>query len=135
MVTNFSAMNATRDSASTLITCTFERGRQNYVQSSMKHFSGILPLLLGVVLMVGCASDFQSTGSGSGATSDSVTSNDSPSVSPSDTPNTSAQDAIDRANAQAASDASNAAAQQQFLAGMAAAQETMNNANNQAPSN
>jgi PBP1b-binding outer membrane lipoprotein LpoB len=98
----------------------------------MKHLSGILPLLLSVVLMVGCASDFQSTESGSRATSDSVTSNDSPSVSP---PDTTAQDAIDRANAQAASDASNAAAQAAFIAGMAAAQETMNNANNQAPSN
>jgi PBP1b-binding outer membrane lipoprotein LpoB len=125
-------MDATPDSASTFITCTFERGRQEYVQSSMKHLSGILPLLLSVVLMVGCASDFQSTESGSSATRDSVTSNDSPSVSP---PDTTAQDAIDRANAQAASDASNAAAQAAFIAGMAAAQETMNNANNQAPSN
>jgi uncharacterized lipoprotein YajG len=100
----------------------------------MKHISSILPLLLGAMLMVGCASDFQSTGSGSTASSysDSVASNDSPSVS---APDTSAQDAIDRANQQAASDASMAAAQQQFLAGMAAAQETMNNANNQAPSN
>ena|ERR1700722_15097868 len=95
----------------------------------------ILPLLLGAVLMVGCASDFQSTGSGSSASYDySETSNDSPSVSVSP-PDTTAQDAIDRANQQMASDAANAAAQQQFLAGMAAAQETMNNANNQAPSN
>ena len=99
----------------------------------MKHLSGILPLLLSAVLMVGCASDFQSTASGSGATSDSVTSIESPpSVS---APDTTAQDAIDRANAQAASDASNAAAQAAFIASMAAAQETMNNANNQAPSN
>jgi hypothetical protein len=99
----------------------------------MKHLGCILPLLLSATLMVGCAGDFQSTGSGSGAMSDSITSNDSPSVSSS--PDTSAQDAIDRANAQAASDAANAAAQQSFIAGMAAAQETMNNANNQAPSN
>lgn len=98
----------------------------------MKHFIGILPLLLSLALMVGCASDFQSTESGSSATSDSVTSNDSPSVSP---PDTTAQDAIDRMNQQMATDAANAAAQQQFLAGMAAAQETMNNANNQATSN
>jgi hypothetical protein len=71
--------------------------------------------------VVGCASDFQSIGSESGAASP---------------PDTSVQDSIDRANAQAASDAANAAAQQQFLAGMAAAQETMNNANNnQATSN
>jgi hypothetical protein len=48
----------------------------------------------------------------------------------------SIQDSIDRMNQQMASDKANAAAQQQFLAGMAAAQETMNNANNnQATSN
>jgi len=84
--------------------------------------------------MVGCASDFQSTESGSSATYDySVTPNEpTPSVS---APDTTAQDAIDRVNQQMANDAANAAAQQQFLAGMAAAQETMNNANNQAPSN
>ena len=84
--------------------------------------------------MVGCAGDFQSTESGSPAAYDySVTANDPPpTVSP---PDTSAQDAIDRMNQQMATDAANAAAQQQFIAGMAAAQETMNNANNQAPSN
>ena len=106
-----------------------------HVQFNMKHFIGILPLLLSLALMVGCASDFQSTGAGSSATYDySVTSNDPPpSVSP---PDTTAQDAIDRVNQQMATDAANAAAQQQFLAGMAAAQETMNNANNsQATSN
>ena len=67
--------------------------------------------------MVGCASDFQSTDSGSSPTYDS-------------SPDTSIQDSIDRTNQQMANDAANAAAQQQFLAGMAAAQETMNNANN-----
>jgi len=36
-------------------------------------------------------------------------------------------------NHQMATDAANAAAQQQFLAGMASAQETMNNANNNQP--
>jgi hypothetical protein len=97
----------------------------------MKHIALTLPLLLSVVLIMGCASDFQSGGSGSSASSDPVTSNDSTSSAP----DTTAQDAIERANAQAASDASNAAAQAAFLAGMAAAQETMNNANNQAPSN
>ena len=46
------------------------------------------------------------------------------------------QDSIDRMNQQMATDTANGAAQQQFLAGMAAAQETMNNANkNQATSN
>jgi hypothetical protein len=81
----------------------------------MKDFIGILPLLLGVGLMAGCASDFQSTGS------------ESTTPSP---PDTSIQDSIDRINQQMSTDAANAAAQQQFLAGMAAAQETMNNANN-----
>jgi hypothetical protein len=98
----------------------------------MKHFSSILPLLLSVALMVGCASDFQSTESGS-AYDYSVTANDPP--PPVSSPDTTAQDAIDRMNQQMATDAANAAAQQQFIAGMAAAQETMNNANNQAPSN
>jgi hypothetical protein len=88
----------------------------------MKHSIGILPLLFSIALMVGCAGDY------------SVTTNDSPaSVS---SPDTSVQDAIDRMNQQMALDAATAAAQQQFLAGMAAAQETMNNANNnQATSN
>jgi hypothetical protein len=73
--------------------------------------------------MVGCASDFQSTGSGSSAPVDSSSDD-------------SFRDMIDRMNEQMALDAANAAAQQQFLAGMAAAQETMNNANNnQATSN
>ena len=89
----------------------------------MQHFIGILSLLLSLALMVGCASDFQSTDSGSSATYDSSS-------------DTSIQDSIDRTNQQMANDAANAAAQQQFLAGMAAAQETMNNANNnQATSN
>jgi hypothetical protein len=94
-----------------------------HVQFNIKKFIGILPLLLSLALMVGCASDFQSTGSGSSASADS--SSDS-----------SFHDSIDRMNQQMATDAANAAAQQQFLAGMAAAQETMNNANNnQATSN
>ena len=89
----------------------------------MQRFIGILPLLLSLALMVGCASDFQSTDSGSSAAYDS-------------SPDMSIQDSIDRMNQQMASDKANAAAQQQFLAGMAAAQETMNNANNnQATSN
>jgi len=89
----------------------------------MQHFIGILSLLPSLALMVGCASDFQSTDSGSSAAYDS-------------SPDTSIQDSIDRTNQQMANDAANAAAQQQFLAGMAAAQETMNNANNnQATSN
>ena len=96
----------------------------------MKHFTTFLPLVISVALMVGCAGDFQSTSSGSSGTYDSsVTSNDPTPSSP--PPDTSAQDAVDRVNQQMAIDAANAAAQQQFLAGMAAAQETMNNANNQ----
>ena len=85
----------------------------------MKHFSSILPLLLSLALMVGCATDFQSTGSASSASDDSA--------------DRSFHEMIDRMNQQTALDAANAAAQQQFNAGMAAAQETMNNANNGQP--
>jgi len=67
--------------------------------------------------MVGCASDFQSTGSAPSA--------------PDDSADRSFHEMIDRMNEQTALDAANAAAQQQFNAGMAAAQETMNNANNE----
>jgi hypothetical protein len=82
----------------------------------------ILALLFGLALMVGYAGDY------------SVTTNDSP--APVSSPDTSVQDSIDRINQQMALDAATAAAQQQFLAGMAGAQETMNNANNnQATSN
>ena len=84
----------------------------------MQRFIGILPLLLNVVLVVGCASDFQSTDSGSTAAYDSP-------------PDKSIQDSIDRMNQQMATDAANAAAQQQFNAGMAAAQETMNQHNDE----
>ena len=84
----------------------------------MKHLIGILPLILSLALMAGCAGEFQSTDSGSSAAFDP----------PADT---SIQDSIDRMNQQMAADAAaNAAAQQQFNAAMAAAQETMNNANN-----
>ncbi|PYJ61558.1 MAG: hypothetical protein DME74_08165 [Verrucomicrobia bacterium] len=87
----------------------------------MKHFSSILPLLLSVGLMLGCASEFQSTESGSSASDDSS--------------DRSFHDMIDRMNEQTALDAANAAAQQQFLAGMAAAQETMNHANDESNQN
>ena len=83
----------------------------------MKHFIGIFPLLLSVGLMVGCASEFQSTGSVSSATDDSA--------------DRSFHDMMDRMNEQTATDAANAAAQQQFLAGMAAAQETENQHNDE----
>jgi predicted lipid-binding transport protein (Tim44 family) len=96
---------------------------KTHVEFNIQTFIGILPLLLSLALIVGCASDFQSTDSGSSPTYDS-------------SPDTSIQDSIDRTNQQMANDAANTAAQQQFLAGMAAAQETMNNANNnQATSN
>jgi len=72
---------------------------------------------------MGCAGEFQSTDSASSAAFDL----------PADT---SIQDSIDPINQQMALDAATAAAQHQFNAGMAAAQETMNNANNnQAASN
>jgi hypothetical protein len=100
----------------------------------MKQLSHILQLLLGVAFLTACAgTDFQTTGnSRSSGTSDSY---DYSVTAPSDpipvsTPDTSAADAINQANQQMAVQAQNDAAQQQFLAGMAAAQETMNNANN-----
>jgi hypothetical protein len=115
--------------------CVLNGAGNDDIQPNMKRLGTILPLLGGAALISGCASDFQSTGSGSSAAYDySVTANDPTSSSPA--PDTTAQDAIDRVNQQMAIDAANAAAQQQFLAGMAAAQETMNNANNnQATSN
>ena len=112
-----------RDSDSNTPPETLNAASRAHVEFNMQHFIRILPLLLSLALMVGCASDFQSTDSRSSPTYDS-------------SPGTSIQDSIDRTNQQMASDAANAAAQQQFLAGMAAAQETMNNANNnQATSN
>ena len=68
----------------------------------------ILPLVLSLTLMVGCAGEFQSTGSGSSAASDSS----------SDSFNQT-QAMI---NQQAALDAANAAAQQQCNDAMAAQQ-------------
>jgi hypothetical protein len=104
-----------RYSGSTYTARTFERGQQAHVKFNMKHFSIILPLLLSLALMVGCASEFQSTGSASSATDDAA--------------NRSFHDMIDRMNEQAAVDAANAAAQQQNNAAMAAAQETENQHN------
>jgi len=83
----------------------------------MKNLVGLLPLLLSVGLLAGCAAEFQSTGAGSSTAFDQP-------------PDTSVQDSIDRINQQMAMDAANAAAQQQFNDAMAAAQQTMNNANN-----
>jgi len=77
----------------------------------------ILPLLLSLALIVGCASDFQSAGPGSSAASDSS----------SDSWNET-QAGI---NEQTALDAANAAAQQQFNDAMAAAQQTMNQHNDE----
>jgi hypothetical protein len=76
----------------------------------------ILPLLVSLALMAGCASDFESTDSTSSASID-----------------TSSVDSFNetqrRINNQMAVDAANAAANQQFNDAMAAAQQTMNNAN------
>jgi hypothetical protein len=100
-------------SGSTYTVLTFEHGEQAHVQFNMK--LRILPLLLSLALMVGCASEFQSTGSASSATDDSA--------------DRSFHDTIDRLNQQMALDAANAAAQQQNNAAMAAAQETENQHN------
>jgi len=83
----------------------------------MKNLIKILPLLLSLTLMVGCAGEFQSTGSGSSAASDSSSD--------------SFHETQERINEQMAVDAANAAAQQQFNDAMAAAQQTMNQHNDE----
>jgi len=80
----------------------------------MKGLIRILPLFLSIGLLVGCASDFQSTGSTSSATDDSA--------------DRSFHNTMNRLNEQMALDAANAAAKQ-FNEGMAAAQETENQHN------
>ena len=77
------------------------------VQFNMKHLK-ILPLVLSLTLIVGCAGEFQSTGAGSGAASDSSSD--------------SWNETQARINEQTALDAANAAAQQQFNDAMAAQQ-------------
>jgi hypothetical protein len=89
----------------------------------MKQLNAGLLLLLGVVLLSGCASDFQSTGSGSDSTSDSVTYNDSSSPAS----NSISQDEI---NSQTATDEANAAAQASYVADMAATQQAISNDSN-----
>jgi hypothetical protein len=101
----------------------------------MKQLVVSLSLVVSAILMTGCAGGPQSAGSGSESGGiDPVTlagiqqSNDATAAT-----NASSQAAIDQANAQAASDAANAAAQAVNIEAQAAAQETMNNANNSAP--
>ena len=83
----------------------------------MKTLIGLLPLLLSLALMAGCAGEFESTGSGSSAASDSSSD--------------SWNEAQARVNEQTALDAANAAAQQQNNDAMAAAQQTMNQHNDE----
>ena len=73
----------------------------------------IIPMLLSLTLLTGCASDFVSTGPSS---SSSVTS------SATDSGSDAANQAIQQMNQQMAVDAANAAAQQQFNDSMAAQQ-------------
>ena len=83
----------------------------------MKNLIKILPLVLSLTLMVGCAGELQSIGAGSSAASDS--SSDSWSETQA------------RINEQTALNAANAAAQQQNNDAMAAAQQTMNQHNDE----
>jgi len=83
----------------------------------MKNLIKVLPLVLSLALMVGCAGEFQSTGSGSSAASDSSSD--------------SWNETQARINEQTALDAANAAAQQQNNDAMAAAQQTMNQHNDE----
>jgi len=87
------------------------------VQFNIKNLIKILPLVLSLTLMVGCASNFQSAGSGSSAVDDSS--------------DRSFHDMIDQVNQQTAVDAANAAAQQQFNDAMAATQQTENRHNDE----
>ena len=83
----------------------------------MKNLIKILPLVLSLTLMVGCAGEFLSTGTESSAASDSSSD--------------SWNETQARINEQAALDAANAAAQQQNNDAMAAAQQTMNQHNDE----
>ena len=89
----------------------------------MKQLNAALLLLLSVVMLSGCASDLQSTGSGSARISDSVSYNDSSSTAPGGI----SQEEID---SQTATDEANAAAQASYVADMAATQQTINNDSN-----
>jgi Tfp pilus tip-associated adhesin PilY1 len=84
----------------------------------MKKFIGILSLVLSLTLMVGCASDFVSSGSGS-------------SSAPSDSSSDSVNQTMQMVNQQMAVDAANAAAQQQFNDAMAAQQLNENQHNDE----
>ena len=88
-----------------------------HVQFNMKNLIKILPLVLSLTLMVGCAGEFQSTGSGSSAAPDSSSD--------------SWNETQARINEQTALDAANAAAQQQFNDAMAAQQLNENQHNDE----
>ena len=77
----------------------------------------IVPLLLSLALMTGCAGVIESSGSASSATGDSA--------------DRSWHDTQDGINQQTALDAVNVAAQQQFNDAMAAAQQTENQHNDE----
>lgn len=77
----------------------------------------IVPLLLSLAILAGCAGVIESTGSASSAASDSSSD--------------SWHETQARINEQMAADAGNAAAQQQFNDAMAAAQQTMNQHNDE----
>ena len=94
----------------------FNNATNDLIQFIMKHFASTLPLLISAALMIGCETEPQAAGNGSSASVD---------TSSSDSFNETQQ----RINQQAALDAANAAAAQQFNDAMAAAQQTENNAN------
>jgi uncharacterized protein YceK len=89
----------------------------------MKPLNAALLLFLSVLLLSGCASDLQSSGSGSASTSDSAAYNDSSSTGSGGI----SQDAI---NSQIATDEANAAAQASYVADMAATQQAISNDSN-----
>jgi len=88
----------------------------------MKHYIGILPLLLGLALMTGCAGALVSTGSGSRVAYDSSSDTSSVTSSATDSASDAANQTMQQINQQMAVDAANAAAQQQFNDNQAAIQ-------------
>jgi hypothetical protein len=87
------------------------------VESGIKQLRSLLPLLVTAGLLVGCSGEIVSNDSTSSATDDSA--------------DRSFHDSMDRVNQQAALDAANAAAQQQFNDAMAATQQAENQHNSE----
>ena len=89
----------------------------------MKRLAITLSFIVSAIFMTGCAGDYQSSGSG----------RSDPGTSSGAEQSNAAQEAIDRDNAQAASNQIQANDAARAAEAAAATQATMNNANNSAP--